>query len=107
MTETDEMFADRNLNDHPMWARMYNGNSSNYLLPCMCILNNPDPSTNEAVIIWVHKRIRFGGAGSLLLKLLNIRYARILPESTEFWQKCGFQVEKNSNGLDIAILKEK
>jgi hypothetical protein len=92
MTETDEMFADRHLS-HPMWARMLNGNTSNYLLP----------SVNEAVIIWVHTRIRSCHVGSILIELLKINYAEILPESIGFWQKCGFQIEKKNSGqLDIA-----
>jgi hypothetical protein len=83
---------------------LYGLKQSTNLLPCLCILRNScNPIIREAEILWVHTRMRQNHLGQTLIHLLNINYARILSESIVFWQKCGFQIEKNHfGGLDIA-----
>lgn len=86
--ETDEMYKRRARSDRS-FARNFMGELSWYLLPCFCVLDN----SNQIDIIWTHSRARGNGFGSKMVKELEITsVSDILPESEEFWKKCGVKI---------------
>lgn len=79
--ETDEMYNNYSGNDD-LFCRY-----SFYLLPCFCVKED-----DKAIIIWTHTRARRRGFGKKLVKLLKLEYAyKPLPESFDFWNKCGIK----------------
>lgn len=57
------------------------------LLPCFCIV-----AENTCMLLWVHKRIRRKGYGTVLIQKLGItKVSPILPDSMPFWKSLSLQ----------------
>jgi len=77
VNETESMYGQKAVTDNIFCKNSF------YLLPCLCVRDS-----ENAVIIWTHKKARLNGFAKLLIQLLDIKVAKYpLEESIGFWNK--------------------